>query len=148
MQKMKFQNLYEYLDFVFSNKPNPSNEDIKKAKKEYWKLYFQNYHKQRREIRKEFTLGFDATNLARIKKRQGKLTTSKFLYQSIVLALESDSHTFLDRDFLTGLQQKIMLLICNIEEHIAEENKILADIIINQLEVLELEIDEQINTVV
>ena len=138
---MKYRSIYDYLDEVFSKKKNPSKEEIVRAKEEYWKLYFRNYHKQRRKYRKEFTLGFDQKTLLKIKEKKGSQTFSKFLYQSVLKALESnDILNGITQEILADIQQQLMIIISSIEESLLEENKELAYDAISQLEELELKI--------
>ncbi|KJJ39880.1 hypothetical protein MB09_01540 [Aequorivita vladivostokensis] len=137
---MKYKSVYEYLDEVFSEKKNPSNEEIVKAKKAYWKLYFRHYHKQRRKTRKEFTLGFEPEMLSKIKNKKGSLSTSKFLYQAVCTAIDNNSLNFIQRDLLAEIQQQLMLIISYIEENLLDDKNELAYETIAKIEELELKI--------
>jgi len=85
-----YTNLHEYLDVVFKDIPNPSTDDIIVAKKEYWRQWYRQYRKTYRKHLKEYRLHFDAETLELIKERKGKLSISKFLYQSVLHALETE----------------------------------------------------------
>ncbi|WKD85200.1 hypothetical protein KCTC32516_00540 [Polaribacter huanghezhanensis] len=46
---MRYNSLHDYLDDVFSTIPQPTNEQIKQAKKEYRKMYSAQYYKTYRQ---------------------------------------------------------------------------------------------------
>jgi hypothetical protein len=78
MKSFEYTSVHQYLDCVLQNNPNASHNQIKEAKKAYWKLYYSHYRKQKRKKRKEFTLGFYNEQLDKIDIKRGELTVSKF----------------------------------------------------------------------
>ena len=71
MEPFSFSSLHEYLDCAFKDNPNPSWDEIKNAKKEYWKIYYKHYRREKRIKRKEFSLGFYPKQLQLIHQKRG-----------------------------------------------------------------------------
>lgn len=136
----KYDNLHQYLDDVFSEIKNPSNEQIIQAKKEYWKLWYREYHRERRKKRKEFTLGFDQKTLLLIKSKKGTMTISKFLYSAVQHYLQGNPPLLHNKDQVTLLHQESMNLINNLEEIIDTETYEALEQVIEKLETLEQDI--------
>jgi hypothetical protein len=65
-----YTSLHDYLDAVLSQIENPNHQQIKEAKREYWKQYYTYYRKQKRQIRKEYTLGFHPEVLKQIQQKK------------------------------------------------------------------------------
>jgi len=132
-----YESLHEYLDDVLGTIENPSDERIEEAKKEYWKLWFREYHRQRRKKRKEYTLGFDAETLGLIKKQKGSQTVSQFLYSAVEHYLTTTPMPTHSQEQLALLQQESMKIIHRLEEIIDTESYEALEQLITSLESLE-----------
>lgn len=113
---MRFKNVHQYLDTVLKDISNPTNAEVKQAKRAYWKLYYTHYRKEKRKIRKEFTLGFSIERLQEIHQKRGTQSVSEFLYHSIDKELKSENTFFYNADILSALHLQLMQLITLIEE--------------------------------
>ncbi len=133
----KYDNLHQYLDEVFLDVNNPSKEQIAQAKKEYWKLWYREYHRERRKKRKEFTLGFDQKTLLLINSKKGTMTISKFLYSAVEHYLTGATPVLQNKEQLTLLHQESMHLISNLEAIIDTESYEALEQVIEKLEHLE-----------
>ena len=134
----KYNSLYEYLEMALANLPQPTHKQIKQAKKEYWRLWFKHYHRQRRENRKEFTLGFGRQSLQLIHQKRGKLSISKFLYQAVASALDSNTIA-IDKELLDAIHLHLMELISLVEELLDNESVEVTETMLERLETLELQ---------
>ena len=137
MKTFPFTSVHHYLDTVFVNSVNPSEQEVKQAKCDYWKLYHSYYRKQRRKRKKEFTLGFDKKTLIRIHQRKEKLSVSEFLYKSVNNAIGNNAHILFDLSQLEILHQKLMELISLVEELLEQEDTQIIESVLIRLEHLE-----------
>lgn len=134
---MKYNSVHEYLDDVFKN-TDPSDEQIIQAKKQYWKLWFRYYHRKRRSIIKEFTLGFNKKTLQDIKnKKRSNQSTSDFLYEAIKQVLAQDLKPAPNEDIMSQVALTLMQLIDLVEEHIDTTDSQLSRETLQRLEKLE-----------
>jgi glyoxylase-like metal-dependent hydrolase (beta-lactamase superfamily II) len=133
-----YGSLYAYLDDVLAKMDNPSLQLVKQAKRDYWKLYFRHYRKERRQGRREFTLGFDSDALERIDYQRGDLSVSKFLYLAVEHAL-SDGMTVqpIDRELLSNMHHMLALTVSLLEELLDREQRALTEEVLGHIEQLE-----------
>lgn len=137
MKTFPFTSVHHYLDTVFANRVNPSEQEVKQAKCDYWKLYHSYYRKQRRKRKKEFTLGFDKKTLIKIHQRKEKLSVSEFLYKSVNNAIGDSARIIFDSSQLEILHQKLMELISLVEELLEQEDTQIKESVLIRLEHLE-----------
>ena len=121
MESSKFSSLHEYLDCVLGDSPNASFEEIKDAKKAYWKLYYTNYRREKRKKRKEFSLGFYPKELKQINRKRGDETVSQFLYKSIFKELQSEKKQKNNCESFSEIHQQLRELINLMEEYLDTE---------------------------
>ena len=118
---VKYKSLHAYLDAVLHHVPHPTHLDIKNAKREYWKLWFRHYRRQKRKVRKEFTLGFDKQTINDIHRKKGKLSVSEYLYSCVLEATYDSTPRLEDREMFSKLHQNLMQLINLLEEAVDKE---------------------------
>ncbi|SDW81602.1 hypothetical protein SAMN05444411_102234 [Lutibacter oricola] len=138
----KYKSLHEYLDVALYETPNPTHKQIKQAKKAYWRSWFRHYHRQRREDRKEFTLGFDRQSLQLINQKRGKLSVSKFLYQAVATALNTHTIAAANTELLDTIHIQLMELISLVEELLDLESIEISITMFERLEALELQFNK------
>lgn len=141
-----YTSLHEYLETVLSTMDNPSHQQIKEAKRAYWKHYYKVYRRNQRQVRKEYTLGFGADALKRIQQKKGKLSVSKFLYLVIDRELQSNEVVCNNREVLSSLHQHLMELITLVEELLDSDGSKAIDGILERLDVLEEQVEQFINS--
>jgi hypothetical protein len=133
-----YSSLHSYLDDVLGKIDNASLEQIKQAKKDYWKHYFRYYRKKQRKARKEFTLGFDRDTLGRIDYQRGELSVSKFLYAMIEQALGEGKTTMpIDRELLNNIHHLLALTVSLLEDLLDREQYALTEEVLGHIEQLE-----------
>lgn len=132
-----YTSLHDYLDAKLSHIDNPTHNQIKEAKREYWKQYYTHYRRQKRKVRKEYTLGFTPDSLKQIKDKKGKLSVSQFLYRTIEQAISSNPIPFQDTSVLGSIDRQLMHLIDLMEELLASNSNTLNEQVLEQIEVLE-----------
>lgn len=133
-----YSSLHSYLDDVLGKMDNPSLEQIKQAKNDYWRLYFRHYRKGQRKVRKEFTLGFDRHTLERIDHQRGELSVSKFLYAVVEQALgKGMTTTPIDRELLNNIHHLLALTVSLLEELLDKEQYALTEEVLGYIEQLE-----------
>ncbi|MCK8479054.1 hypothetical protein [Psychroserpens algicola] len=140
-----YKSVHEYIEEELTLVSNPSHEQIRKTKQAYWKRYYKHYRRQRRNIRKEFTLGFDKERLQLIDTKRGELSISKFLYLIIDRELESNETLFNNQEQLSELHLQLMKLISLTEELLDNVNSELIHQILERLETLEKSFEQVIN---
>ena len=138
MESFEYTSVHQYLDCVLQNNPNASHNQIKEAKKAYWKLYYSHYRKQKRKNRKEFTLGFYNQQLDKIDKKRGKLTISKFLYHAIERELNSETQSIYMVEEIAEIHLELMQLIAMVEEFLDETESDEITSILEKLEKFEI----------
>lgn len=145
-QKMKYKSVHAYLDTVLKDIPHPTHSDIKNAKREYYSLWYKHYRREKRKLRKEYTLGFDTEILSKIHNKRDTLSVSQFLYQCVLQSLEEDTTSkIIHMELLRAIQQQLMQLINGIEEAI--DNDLLNDNeILFKIEKLEQEFEMLFDT--
>lgn len=132
----KYTSLHDYLDAALSHIDNPSHQEIKQAKRNYWKLYYTHYRRQKRIVRKEYTLGFDTDSLKQLQQKKGDLSVSQFLYQIVEQAI-GKLPTVQDKTLLGNIDRQLMQLINLLEDLLASEHTELNEQILEQIEALE-----------
>lgn len=137
----RYANIHEYLDEVLSHKKNPSDNDIARAKKEYWRQYHKHYNTERRKKYKEFTIGINHSTLEKINKQRGELSVTKYI-KNILLKSLNESHS-VPETISQQVQQKIMTLIFQIEECLEHTHNENLESIRDSLENIELYLAEQ-----
>jgi len=110
--------LHSYLDAVFKNVTQPSNDVIIAVKREYWRQWYRQYRKTYRKDLKEYRLHFDAETLELIKERKGKLSISKFLYQSVLHTLEAEKEIAVPHRQLETISHQLLKITYLLEEMI------------------------------
>lgn len=146
MESFTYTSLHQYLETVLKDVSNPTNAEVKQAKRTYWKLYYTYYRKEKRKIRKEFTLGFSMERLQEIHQKRGTQSVSEFLYQSIDKELQSENDFFYNTDVLSALHLQLMQLITLIEELLdTNENEDVTEVL-ERLEQVENSFSELIKT--
>jgi hypothetical protein len=146
MENFEYTSVHQYLDCVLKNNPNASHAEIKEMKRQYWKLYYSHYRKQKRKNRKEFTVGFYKEQLEKIHQKRGTQTVSKFLYQTIKKELQSDSKPSFDADVMAAIHLELMQLITLIEELLENIDSDKMAVALNQLEQLEDSFSQILNS--
>ncbi len=137
----KYASIHEYLNEVLPQKKNLNNNDIVKAKKEYWRLYHKYYNKERRKKYKEFTIGISLATLEKINTQRGKLSVTKHI-KNILLKSLNENCSVPDNDF-EQVQQKIMSLIFQIDEYLDNRHIESLENIRDSLENIELYLAER-----
>ena len=132
-----YTSIHHYLDIVLSKISNPTNQQIKEAKKAYWRLWYRNYRKEQRILKKEFTLRLDEKTVRAIEKQKGKATISTFLHNAVVDAIGSENTNSLDRDTLGLIHQNQLEIINLLEELEDTMDRKLHTEILNRLSLLE-----------
>lgn len=132
-----YTSLHDYLDTVLSHIDNPSHQEIKQAKRDYWKQYYTHYRRQKRIVRKEYTLGFDTDSLKQLQQKKGNLSVSQFLYQIVEQAIDGKCPTVQDKTLLGNIDRQLMRLINLLEDLLASEHTKLNEQILEQIEALE-----------
>jgi hypothetical protein len=141
-----YNSLYAYLDDVLGKIEQPSVQQIKQAKREYWKLYFRHYRKARRKGRREFTLGFDWDTLARIDHQRGELSVSKFLYSAMEHSLTNGIAVQpIDRELLVNIHHLLALTVSLLEELLDREQCAVTEEVLEKIERLEQLFTERYN---
>ena len=106
-------------------------------------MYFREYRKQRRKIKKEFTLSFDTSTLAKINAQKGDVSTSQYLYCCVFESLEGKLKPIRTSDKDIGqIQQYLMTLISLLEETLERHHSELTQDILIRFEELELQFDQ------
>lgn len=141
-KQFPYTSLHNYLDAELSHLDNPSHQQIKQAKREYWKQYYAHYRRDKRKIRKEYTLGFDANALKQIQQKKGKLTVSQFLYQTIEQAISNNPIPLQDTSVLGSIDRQLMHLIDLMEELLSSNSNELNEQILEQIEALEMQFSQ------
>lgn len=132
-----YTSLHDYLDTALSHIDNPSHQEIKQAKRDYWKQYYSHYRRQKRIVRKEYTLGFDAGSLKELQQKKGDLSVSQFLYQIVEQAIDGKHPTVQDKTLLGNIDRQLMQLINLLEDLLASEHTELNEQVLEQIENLE-----------
>jgi hypothetical protein len=145
-QQHRYRSLHEYLDDVFKNIQQPSDDQIKQAKKAYWKQWFTQYRRDQRSIKKEFVLRFDMDQLALIHSKRKELSVSQFLYASVHQALNTDNTLTHDSLLLKHIDHGLMQLINVLEELLDTEHSSLDESILERIEHLEQQFSMLYNT--
>ncbi|MDC9723425.1 MAG: hypothetical protein PSN34_11745 [Urechidicola sp.] len=139
---MKYKNIFEFLDVALADNPSPSKEDIANAKSQYYKAWHRHYNRQRRTIRKEFTLGFTPEILKRIENKKGTLTVSKYLYNAIYDALNNGNATVYDLNLLSNIHQQLLHLMTLLEELLDSGVSPQIELLLERIEQLELQFNK------
>lgn len=132
-----YTSLHNYLDTTLSHIDNPSHQEIKQAKRDYWKQYYTHYRRQKRNVRKEYTLGFDVDILKQLQQKKGNLSVSQFLYQIVEQAIDEKCPTTQDKTLLGNIDRQLMQLINLLEDLLELENTELNEQVLEQIENLE-----------
>ncbi len=132
-----YTSLHDYLETKLSQIDNPIHSQIKEIKREYWKQYYTYYRRQKRKIRKEYTLGFTPEYLKQIKDKKGKLSVSEFLYRTIEQAIGNNPLPVQDTSVLGNIDRQLTHLIDLMEELLASNSNELSEQILEHIEVLE-----------
>jgi len=137
MESFTFSSLHEYLDYVLRDNPNASWDEIKDAKKEYWKLYYKHYRREKRTKRKEFSLGFYPKQLQQIHQKRGDKSVSKFLYDAINTQLKSQEAPKVDKEVFREVHQQLRTIINLMEESLDNEHSDAIEDVLERFEKLE-----------
>lgn len=113
---MKYNSIYDYLDEFFSLNLHPSEKQIQNARKEYWRLYFREYHRKRREEKKEVTLCFDRNTYKEILDKKGSLRTTEFLYGVIKDHLQNRPMGEMTNETITTIQIRLMTVVNDLDD--------------------------------
>lgn len=145
MESFSFSSLHEYLDCVFKDNPNTSWDDIKEAKKEYWKIYYKHYRREKRIKRKEFSLGFYPKQLQLIHQKRGDKSVSQFLYNAVNRQLTSQEAPPVDTEVFRELHQQLRTFINLLEESLDNEASDALEELLERFEKLEENFIQLIN---
>ena len=137
MEPFSFSSLHEYLDCAFKDNPNPSWDEIKNAKKEYWKIYYKHYRREKRIKRKEFSLGFYPKQLQLIHQKRGDKSVSQFLYDAVNRQLTSKEAHQVDTEVFSEVHQQLRTLINLMEESLDNEASDIHEEVLERIEQLE-----------
>ena len=137
MEVFKYKSVHQYLDEVLGTIKNPTDSQIKKAKQEYWKIYYGYYRKQKRKTRKEFTLGFYPDQLEQIHQKRMQLSVSEFLYNCVFQILNDTSVSISESNQIDQLYKRIMELISLVEELLDEYHHQKIEEVLLRLETIE-----------
>ena len=128
-----YKSLYEYLSVKLVCFSNPTDEEIKALKAQYWKEYYSHYQKQRRQRVKEFTLGFNSNMITLIHQKRDGQSVSEYLYSCVFNALEGGPK---DLKLIQDVYTNQMEIIANLEELIEEDNLQISDELLEKMEAL------------
>lgn len=131
-----YTSLHNYLDTALCHIDNPSQEQIKQAKRAYRKAYYTHYRRQRRKLRKEYTLGFTADYLKEIKNAKGSLSISQFLYKAVDQAIGKIPIQPHDPSVLGSINRQLMHLIDIVEEALDSGSNALNENVLEKIEIL------------
>ena len=145
MSDFEYTSVHQYLDCVLQNNPKATHLQVKNAKRQYWKLYYSYYRKQKRKHRKEFTLGFYKEQLEKIHQKKGTQTISRFLYQTIEKELQSETKPKFDSDIIPTIHLQLMQLITLVEELLETTDTENITHVLTRLEQLENSFSQTIN---
>jgi len=114
----KNTSLWAYLDSVGILEKGTDNE-IKQAKKQYWKKYFLSYKQERRKTIPEYPIGLSKKNgeYTRIKNeaKKHKLTITSFLKQS-ALAYIGKRFLVPDRTQVSNIEQMLSQILNEVRQ--------------------------------
>ena len=120
MKLNEFNGVRDYIDKLFDGK-SPSEDDIKQAKKDYWRMYNTNL---KRKIRREYPiirLRFSKQEMNRIKEKLDNQELLSIQIQRIVL-------DYIDGTITTGnialVEQQLFLIHEYLEELLEEGNAV------------------------
>ena len=133
---MKYNSLHEYLDDVFKDK-QPSRNEIKKAKREYWKIWYRFYRREERKRKREFSLRLHPDEIEQMDRIKGDLGYSQFLYKAVRKSLLSKEEPRTDPQEFAKIKQLLMQVINLLEEHIENDKSELTSEILSEMEKLE-----------
>lgn len=145
METFTFSSLHEYLDWALKNNPNASWDEIKNAKKEYWKIYYKHYRREKRIKRKEFSLGFYPKQLQKIHEKRGDKSVSQFLYDAVNRQLTSQEAPPVDTKVFREVHQQLRTLINLMEESLDSEASDALEEVLERIEQLEENFIQLIN---
>lgn len=145
MEPFSFSSLHEYLDCAFKDNPNPSWDEIKNAKKKYWKIYYKHYRREKRIKRKEFSLGFYPKQLQLIHQKRGDKSVSQFLYNAVNIQLTSQEAPQVNKEVFSEVHQQLRTLINLLEESLDNEASDALEELLKRFEKLEENFIQLIN---
>ena len=141
--------MWEYLDSI-GILENGSDEEIKKAKRDYRKIYFTKHKRRQRELKPEYTINFSKENgeyqkVAFTAKRH-RMKTTTFL-RTAILAYINKSYIVPDRLQIAELEQLLSQCLNEIQsivkqkERFSYEREVKYEAIERKIEKLEDEIN-------
>lgn len=106
-----YTSVHEFLDELFKDHADPTNEQIIKAKENYWRSYHKHYRRWHRSKYREFTIRLSARELALLKIKAGALPLCKSLKNLVSEALHAEAErSVLDKQLLGLIHQNILHL--------------------------------------
>ena len=142
--------MWEYLDSI-GVLENGTDEEIKKAKRDYRKIYFTNHKRKQRALKREFTVRFSKEKQEYLKidffAKQHKMKVTEFL-KSAVLAYINKTYIVPDRSKIWELEQLLSQCLNEIQtivkqkERYSYEREQKYEIIEKRIEKLESEINQ------
>lgn len=138
-----YHSLNDYLDIVFEN-ADPTDDQIMRAKKHYWKMYNTDLKRRRRTKVQEFLVGFTQEETQKLKSLIMGEKGIAPLIRTIVLGFLDQNTTIATQHFNTDKIEQSLALIVSYLEEVMEDNvqpHHIANLIqrINHLEILILD---------
>lgn len=133
-----YDSVHQYLDEVLADVSHPTDNQIADAKKQYWRLYLDDYQQKRRSNIKEYTLGFDRQLLQLIHQKRETLNVSQFLYRCVFGVLENNR--VIDITLLKNIHANQLEIIANLEELLDGNTTTISEVFLEKMETLELQI--------
>lgn len=141
-----YTSVHNYLEVVLKGKIDVTDDLIIGYKKQYWKLWYRYYRRERRKLKKEYVIRLNTAYLSEIDQKRGKLSRSKFLYQLISSGLSENLQLPSYSDEL-GLVNQHLAQVMNLLEEVSSESNIeLEHKVFEHLDILQHQINELLKT--
>lgn len=140
----KNTSLWAYLDSI-GVLENGTEDEVKKAKKSYWKKYFFDYKKNQRQDKPEFSIGLSRKKgeyklIAETAKRH-KLPITAFIKQS-ALAYITKKYLIPDKTQIAKLELLLMQSMNEIQRIARKERNKQYELLQNQIQLMQKNISE------
>lgn len=110
-QPKTYHSIHDFLDAFFEGK-NPSKEEIKEAKKMYWRAYNTRLKKKQRKKNREVTFSVTPSEEKEITKRLlPQQSIGQYVKQLVLQEINSTKSFRIDSDLLASIEQQQFQLI-------------------------------------
>lgn len=142
--KKTYQNIYEYLEPILET---GSEEDIARARREYWRKYKAEWRKQKRREVKEFAVVYTAKELIVVNHaaKKHRISITKYIKES-ALAYANNRFLVVDVEGTHAIRE-LLSLCYNELQQISEyqEKSELLELLLKKVAILEKKVLERIN---